>query len=385
VPTVTDELPHETLGARWSGLRMPAKGLHADTAASGRTSTAVRAAVASHLDLEAELGAYVAEGAAAEQLTEVRRHLGGLLGFDADDVALVESGSAALAQLLAAWPLQPGDRVWAVPSEWGPNLSAFADFRLEVGWLDVDDLGRVDLEALRNRLRTDRPAFLHLTAMASHRPLVQPVEECAEICTAAEVPVIVDTAQSLAQVEFPPGAAAVYGTGRKFLCGPRGVGYLAVRDPWQANLVPRFPALPPGIWPGQGSPMRSLESREAFVAGRIGLGTALREYSDLGPRQIHERLHGIGRALRAELAEVPGWVLTAPVDAPGSITSLQPEDEHLDVAQVRAELLRRGVVSTACGPERAPGDITRPLLRFSPHLDLTLDGVRELAAHLRET
>jgi pyridoxal 5-phosphate dependent beta-lyase len=346
--------------------------LHVDTAACGRTSVATRSAIAAHLDLEAELGGYVAEAEAEGAVTTARRLLGGLLGFETDELALLDSGSAAGAQLLAAWPCEPGDQVWVAPSEWGNNLAAFRDRGLDVVLLDVDDDGVIDLDALRSRLRTERPAMVHLTAYTSHRALAQPALEIIASCDRVEVPVVLDTAQALGHIEIPPGAAAVYGTGRKYLCGPRGVGYVAVREPWQQRLVPRAPALDLG-----GRPVRNLESREAYVAGRVGLATALRQHAEIGPAEIRQRLAAVGRALRAGLADLPGWSLRDGVDAPGSIVALLP-DEDVDLVRLRSELIDRKLVVTVSPPERAPLDITRPMLRLSPHVDFEMDWIARL-------
>ncbi|WP_043732311.1 aminotransferase class V-fold PLP-dependent enzyme, partial [Kutzneria sp. 744] len=261
---MTTGLPHEAVRVAWTALRTETPMLHLDTAACGRTSVATRAAITEHLELEAQLGGYVAEAEAEGTTTTARRLLGELLGFDTDEVALLDSSSSAGAQLLAAWPCQRGDRVWIAPSEWGNNLAAFADRGLDVGILDVDDHGRIDLDALQRRLRAERPNMVHLTGFTAHRALAQPSAEIIALCAAVEVPVVIDTAQALAHIEIPAGAAAVYGTGRKYLCGPRGVGYVAVREPWQQRLTPRAPALDLG-----GRPVRNLESREAYVAGRV--------------------------------------------------------------------------------------------------------------------
>jgi pyridoxal 5-phosphate dependent beta-lyase len=349
--------------------------LHVDTAACGRTSVATRAAITEHLELEAQLGGYIAEAEAAETVETARKLLGELLGFDADELALLDSGSAAVAQLLAAWPCERGDEVWIAPSEWGNNIAAFRDRGLEPVLLDVDDNGLIDLDALRRRLRTGRPAMVHLTAFTSHRALVQPAEQIIETC--AEVPVVIDAAQALGHIDIPPGAAAMYGTGRKWMCGPRGVGYLAVREPWQGRLVPRAPAVDvPGV-----RPVRNLESREAYVAGRVGLATALRQYVEIGPAKIHERLAAIGRAVREGLADLPGWTVPDAVDAPGAIVTLVP-DAEVDLNQVRSDLLARKMVATVAGPERAPLDNPRPALRISPHVDFEPDWIPEIRARL---
>jgi pyridoxal 5-phosphate dependent beta-lyase len=131
-------------------------------------------------------------------------------------------------------------------------------------------------------------------------------------------------------------------------------------------------------WPGEVRPVRRLESREAFVAGRAGLAVALAEFHDLEPARIRHRLDAIGRAARAALGDVPGWVACDPVDAPGAIVALQPVSDEVDVVAVRAELLRRGVVCSVTGVERAPHHLSRPLLRFSPHVDVTLDDLDDL-------
>jgi pyridoxal 5-phosphate dependent beta-lyase len=369
---MTTGLPHESVRAAWVALRTQSPMLHLDTAACGRTSVATRTAITDHLELEAQLGGYVAEAEAEPETTTARRLLGELLDFDTDEVALLDNSSSAGAQLLAAWPCQPGDRVWIAPSEWGNNLAAFADRGLEVALMAVDDDGLIDLDALTRRLRTERPNMVHLNGFTSHRALAQPSAEIIESCAAAEVPVVIDTAQTLGHIEVPAGAAAVYGTGRKYMCGPRGVGYLAVREPWQQRLTPRAPALDLG-----GRPIRNIESREAYVAGRVGLATALRQHFELGPALIRERLAAVGRALRQGLADLPGWSLVDDVDAPGSITALLP-DEDIDLYQVRADLIARKAVTTVSGRERAPLDMARATLRLSPHVDFELAWIPQI-------
>jgi len=91
----------------------------------GPCSTATLAATAGHAEREAATGAYVAAAQAAPVLAEGRAELARLLAVPAAGLAFVPSAEAALAALLAAWPLRAGEAVAVVPSEWGPNLQAF--------------------------------------------------------------------------------------------------------------------------------------------------------------------------------------------------------------------------------------------------------------------
>jgi pyridoxal 5-phosphate dependent beta-lyase len=357
--------------------------VHLDSAAAGRTTAATRAAVSAHLNREAEIGAYVAESEALPVIEAGRADLADLLGVPSAGVAFVESASMALAVLLTAWPLRVGDVVAVVPSEWGPNLAAFADAGLRIVELGVDPHGLLDLDRLTSVLTTIRPAFVHLTHVASHRGLVQPVAAAAALCRDAGVPLWVDAAQAIGHVRSVTGADVIYATSRKWLAGPRGVGVLAVSEPWWGALRFRAPAGDPR-WNPLGRPLvHVLESAEANIAGRVGLAAAVRQHVEAGPSTVEAALQSVGRQTRAALADVPGWaVLPTPEGAASAITALRPT-AGADVFAMRARLLERDrIVTTACGVFRAPREMTEPLLRISPKADVQPDELEALARAL---
>jgi pyridoxal 5-phosphate dependent beta-lyase len=222
--------------AQWSARRWPPRVLHLDSAAAGRPSRSTLEAVAAHARLESEVGAYVAQEAVAEVGDRLRADVAGLLGVPPDGVAFVESATTALTALLGAWPLAPGARIGVVPAEWGPNVERFARHGYGTQLLPTDATGGLELDAFERVLATDPPAVVHLTQVASHRGLVQPVAEAARRCRAAAVPLWVDAAQAVGHVDAATGADAVYGTSRKWLTGPRGVGFLGVARPHWADL-----------------------------------------------------------------------------------------------------------------------------------------------------
>ena len=342
------------------------------------------------------LGGYVAQAQAGPVLDRGRESLGALLGVPADGIALVESAEAALDRLLRIWPLAPGDSVAVLPSEWGPNLHAFAQRGLRVVQIAADSDGLADLDDLDRILAGPPPAAVHLTQVASHRPLVQPVAAVAARTQAAGVPLWVDAAQALGHVDTACGADACYATSRKWLTGPRGVGVLGVAGQWWDKLRINPAELLRGAFESQ---MRYVESGEAHIAGRIGLCNAVQEFTQAGPAAVWQRLAEVGRQSRAALADLPGWaVVPAPAGdgsagagsagagwagAGSAITGLRPIDGQ-SVSQVRARLLdEHGILSTACLPGRAPREMTGPLLRISPHVDCTAEDLARLHKALR--
>lgn len=347
----------------WRERRVPVRGIHADVAAAGRSSSATVTAIAQHLRLEAEVGAYVAQDAAQPALDRLRANVAGLLGAATDGVAFVESASAALRTLLSVWPIAPGSEVAIAPSEWGPNIATFEAAGMQPVLLPTDDSGVVDVDALGRMLAAGPPALVHLTQVSAHRGLVQPVAQIADVCRGADIPLWVDAAQALAHVDTDTGADAVYATGRKWLCGPRGVGMFAVGESWWPSLRVRHHVLAPSDEPT----VRALESRDANIAGRVGLAVAVQELLDDGPTAVAARLAEVGATTRDTLAELDGWSVQP---ANGSaITTIEPRSGQ-DVVLTRERLLdRHGILTTASLPVRAPMDSARPCLRFSPHVD----------------
>jgi pyridoxal 5-phosphate dependent beta-lyase len=373
---VTDPLPHDALGAAWRKARPRPAGRHLDSAACSRQSHRALEAAAHHARHEAELGGYVAEAASDDLLQQGRSVIGGLVGMAAADVAFVESAQAAFVALLTGWRLAAGSRVACLPGEYSPNVAQLRAHGLRPVPLPVDGIGRADVEGVERLLAGDPPAFVHLTHVPSHRGLLQPAAEIAALCRAAGVPLVLDAAQSLGHADTDIGADVVYSTSRKWLAGPRGVGVLCVRPALARQLTPVLPE-PDGV-----PPMRAFESGEAHVAGRVGLVVAVGEHLAALPDRVRDRLAAIGRATREVLDGVGGWRVIEPVDEPTATTTLTPPD-GVDVVATRARLLsEHGIVVSAIGPERAPGEMTGPVLRVSPHLDATIDDLEALATAL---
>jgi pyridoxal 5-phosphate dependent beta-lyase len=365
------------LAERWRAARPKVAGLHLDSAACSRQSFAVIDAAAQHARHEAEVGGYVAAEAAAPVLDAGRAAVGALTGMSGSDVVFTTGSNNALDVLLSSWP---GERTVAcLPGEYGPNLAVMAVNGFTVSALPVDGFGRLAVDAVARRLADNRPALVHLTPLASHRGLAQPLADLAAVCRDLGVPLVVDAAQALGHLDCAVGAAAIYSSSRKWLAGPRGVGVLAIRPELAQRLRPR---LPPPEWDLSIPVLQSLALGEANVAARVGYSVALGEHLAAEPGQIRDRLAELGRMTRLALADVNGWRVVEPLDEPTAITTLAPVD-GIDPQKVRAWLIaERGIVTTYAEVQRAPFEMTTPVLRASPHVDSTAEDLDQFAEAL---
>jgi hercynylcysteine S-oxide lyase len=369
------------LAEAWRAARPPVAGLHLDSAACSRQSVAVIDAAARHARHEAEVGGYVAAEAATPVLDAGRAAVGALTGMPDAQVVFTTGSQHALDLLLSSWP--PGGRTLAcLPGEYGPNLALISVHGFDRRMLPTDADGRILVEEAAISLAAAPPDLVHLTPVGSHRGVVQPLAEMASVCGELGLPLIVDAAQALGQIDCAVGGVdAVYASSRKWLAGPRGVGVLAVRPTLLQRLQPR---LPPKEWVGSLSNADRLELGEANIAARVGFSLALGEHLAADPTTVRCRLAEVGRASRTVLAEVPGWRVVEAVDEPSAITTLAPLD-GADPQRVRAWLIaERRIVTTAVILQRAPLELTAPVLRISPHVDATVDDLTTFAAALTE-
>jgi hercynylcysteine S-oxide lyase len=368
---VTDS---DSLADRWRAARPPVAGLHLDSAACSRQSFAVIDAAAQHARNEAEVGGYVAAEAATPVLDAGRAAFAALTGMSDAEVVFTTGSLNALDLLLGAWPAERRT-VACLPGEYGPNLAMLAAHGFDRRLLPTLEDGRVALDDAALALDADRPDLVHLTAVASHRGVVQPLAMIAQLCVELGLPLVVDAAQALGQVDCAVGADVTYASSRKWIAGPRGVGFLAVRPDLIEQLCPRLGA--PSL-----TVARQLEFGEANVAARVGFSVALGEHLAYGPELVRARLAEVGAIGRRILADAPGWAVVEEVEEPSAITTLTPID-GADPQAVRAWLLtEQRIVTTYASVERAPLELTAPVLRISPHVDATPDDLTIFAEAL---
>ncbi|GAB1814397.1 ergothioneine biosynthesis PLP-dependent enzyme EgtE [Mycobacterium sp. MUNTM1] len=369
------------LADQWLSARPPMAGLHLDNAACSRQSLAVIEAGAQHARNESELGGYVAAEAAAPVLDAGRVAFAALTGMADAEVVFTTGSLNALDLLLGSWPAQRRT-VACLPGEYGPNLAMLAAHGFDRQLLPTLEDGRVALDDAALALQTDPPDLVHLTAVASHCGVVQPVSMVAQLCRELGLPLVVDAAQALGQVDCAVGADVTYSSSRKWIAGPRGVGMLAVRRELLQTLHPRL-AAPDWVRKG-GSPTvaEQLEFGEANVAARVGFSLALGEHLAYGPQAVWSRLAEVGSVSRTVLADVAGWTVVEEVEEPSAITTLAPND-GTDPQAVRGWLLaERRILTTFAGVQRAPLELTGPVLRISPHVDITAEDLETFAEAL---
>jgi cysteine desulfurase / selenocysteine lyase len=278
---------------------------------------AVVARVIEHLRLEERVGGYEAADLVAHELERLYESVARLLGCAAEEVALQENATRAWEMAFYSLRFAPGDRIVTAANEYASNYIAFLHVAertgAEICVVESDQTGEVDLEALHGLL-DDRVKLIALTHVPTNGGLVQPAARVGELARRAGIPFLLDACQSVGQMHMDVnvlGCDMLCATGRKYLRGPRGTGFLYVRNSMLAQMEPPLLDLRAATWVEKGKfeirgDARKFETWESAAALRLGLGVAIEYALALGLERIERRVQHLAALLRERLAEVAG-------------------------------------------------------------------------------
>ncbi len=295
--------------------------VHLNNAGAALAPQVVVDTVVAHLRREAEIGGYEAAAEAGDRLQNVYASLGRLVGAPASSIALTSSATDSFLRAFLSIPLQAGDRVLVAQAEYASNvipvMQAARRLGITLEAIPDDASGVLDPEALRGML-DERVKLVSIVHAPSHNGLLNPAEAVGQVLRDAESQAwyLLDACQSVGQMPVDLaaiGADFLSATGRKFLRGPRGTGFLALSDR-ALRLEPALLDLHSAEWvdddeftvvEGGGR----YEQWERSAALSLGLGAAADYALGLGLDTTRSLITAAADGIRAGLSEIPGVVV----------------------------------------------------------------------------
>lgn len=391
VPLDIERLRRETAGCR--------NVIHFDNAGAALMADSVYQTVTDHLGRERRVGGYRAADEARVDFERVYASAARLLGCDSDEIAVVENATRAWDMAFYAIPLGEGDRILTGRAEYCSNYIAMTQVCARTGaTIEVipdDDAGQVSIEVLERTL-DERVKLIALTHVPMTGGLVNPAAAVGRVARAAGVPFLLDACQSVGQLPVDVraiGCDLLTATSRKYLRGPRGVGFLYARREFAESLEPPFLDVhaidwehwtPPGPYAVR-TCARRFENWEANYAGKLGMGTAIDYALALGIQETYALVQALAADLRVRLTDIPGVrVQDNGTERCGIVSFTVADRDPVEIAHALAA--RKVNVSGArglCTPLDLPArGLTQGIVRASVHYYNTADEVERFCSAL---
>jgi selenocysteine lyase/cysteine desulfurase len=366
--------------------------IHLNNAGAALPPQSVLDTMTGHLLREAEIGGYEAAEEAEERLEEVYGNLARLIGASPQEVAVVENATVAFSLSLSAFDFQPGDVLVTTRNDYTSNWIMYIALarRRGVEVLTAEDLpeGGADPGSVRELAAHPRCRLVAVSWVPTNSGLVQPALEIGEVCRELEVPYLVDACQAVGQIPIDVarlGCDFLAATARKFLRGPRGLGFLYVADrmlsqgiyPLGIDMRGAHRVGEDGFELEAGA--RRFENWEFPYALVLGMGEAARYALDVGIERSGERARELAASVREKLSALPGVRIwdRGPQLCAIATASVDGRDATDLMHRLRAAGINVSVSSSEDGSKT-------PVLRTSPHYYNTSEEIDAAVAAIEE-
>ncbi|GAA5089504.1 aminotransferase class V-fold PLP-dependent enzyme [Nocardia iowensis] len=364
-----------------------------DSAGSSLPPRVVLDTVIDHLRREAEVGGYRAANERLDDLAAVKTAIGTLINAAPSSIALSDSATRSWADFFYSIPLTAGDRILISEADYASNAIAAMQRARATGAtverIPSDSSGQLDLDALA-ALVDERVKLVSVLHVPTNGGLVNPAAEATRIAHSVGALVLLDACQSTGQLPIDVAELdvdALSATGRKWLRGPRGTGFLYVRPELVEAIEPARLDLHSAAWTGPdeyqvAADASRFEFWECDVAGRLGLGAAVRYLLELGQENVYNAVAARAEHLRKALPEIPGVTVRDIGIRHSGIVSFTVDG--LDSVAVRDLLAEQNITVTVSHAGSTLLDMTgrglKSVVRAAPHCFVSFDELDRFVA-----
>ncbi|MDG1708159.1 MAG: aminotransferase class V-fold PLP-dependent enzyme [Emcibacteraceae bacterium] len=372
--------------------------IHFNNAGASLMTQVVLDTQKNYLDLEASIGGYEALAQSQDKVEGVYKSVATLINASPDEIAIVENATVGWAMAFYAIDFKPGDRILTVEAEYVSNFIAYLHMAKEKG-VSVEVIpsgedGKLQIDILEQMI-DENVKLISATHVPTNSGLVNSVAEIGKVAKKHNILFLLDACQSAGQIPLDVeelGCDMLSATSRKYLRGPRGVGFLYVRKSIIEELHPPIVDLRSATWVSPSvyelrPDAKRFENWEGNCAAKLGFGAAVDYALSIGIDNIKERIDVLATNLRHKLSEINGVHIHAISDQQCAITTFYID--NLEATDVVAKLREKGINTSLSEPSSTLLDATKNklpnLIRASIHyyndedeIDLFIDKLKEI-------
>lgn len=366
--------------------------IHLNNAGAAFMPAPVISAINDHLDKEVHFGGYEAADTAAREITTCYESVGQLIGASASNIAIVENATVATSQALSAFDFQPGDTIITTNVDYSSNQIMLLNLakRLGIEIIRASDLpeGGVDSKSIRLLIQKNRPKLVLMSWVPTNSGLIQDAHAVGRVCNQEKIPYLLDACQAVGQLPIDVSKLNcdfLFATARKFLRGPRGLGFLYVSDKMlERNMYPLFPDTKGARWISANDfevepDAKRFENWEFPYALVVGLGAAAKYAGSVGIEIAGKRACGLAAHIREKLMQLSNIRVLDRGKHRCAIVTVEVKgiDSKKLMEKLRREKINTSVIMRNQGVIDMDAKEVKSALRISPHYYNTIEEVEQ--------
>ena len=343
-----------------------------------------------YLQTENMAGGYDLAQAQSESINNFYKEVAILLNCRQDNIAFANSATDAYAKALSSIDFQKNDVIITTSDDYISNQIAFISLKKRFGIKLIRTKkmhnNELDFHDFEKKIKKYQPKLIAATHIPTNTGLVQNVEKIGHLCQKYKTLFLLDACQSVGQMQVDVQKIKcdfLTATGRKFLRGPRGTGFLFVSDrELRKNLEPLFIEQQGAIWTSKNEyktikSAKRFESWEKPIAAIIGFTTALHYLNAIGIKNIQKYNQQISLYFRQKLNKIPHLLMMDRGLQLSSIITVYPKDGSLE--KMEHVLKINNICYSVATKDNAIIDFESKkvdwVIRFSPHYYNTIEEI----------
>lgn len=352
-----------------------------------------------YLYQEEQFGGYEVANRNAELLEQFYDETAKLINCKSSNIAFATSATDAYAKALSSIVFKEGDVIITTVDDYISNQIVFISLqkKLNVKVIRTKNLSdnELDLEDLEHLIKEHRPKLVAVTHIPTNSGLIQNVESVGKICRQYDVLYLVDACQSVGQLEVDVekiGCDFLTATGRKFMRGPRGTGFLYVSDKvLEQNYAPLLLDMRGANWSEFDDyelfkTAKRFEHWEISYASLLGLMEATKYANAVGMQEIENYNRKLSEKLRQNLKNNGFNVWDWGNNLSSIVTFSGPDG---DLESIQKVLKENNVFFSVTYKNSALIDFTNKningIVRLSPHYFNTVDEIEKVSEILKNS
>lgn len=370
-----------------------------NNAGSSLMPSAVVDSMVNYLQEEEQSGGYEVAERNADYLEKFYNETATLINAKPSNIAFATSATEAYTMALSSIIFKEGDTIITTADDYISNQITFISLqkKLNLNIIRMKNLpdNELDLDDLEILIKKHHPRIVAVTHIPTNSGLIQNVEGVGKICREYDILYLVDACQSVGQMVVDVekiNCDFLTATGRKFMRGPRGTGFLYVSDRvLEQNYAPLLLDMRGAKWSEFDDyelfdSAKRFEHWELSYASLLGFTEALQYANAIGMDAIENYNKKLSQILRNNLQNSGFKIWDIGKNLSSIVTFSGPEG---DLENIQKVLKENNIFFSVTYKNSALIDFTRKnidgIVRLSPHYFNTAEEINTVSELLKQS